>query len=618
MRNIILGPERSFTVAYFIVSLLITALVGALTYAPMSTVVVITAPEAYAYEMPERLYSELLEFSDRSARYDLHEGRRDDVQKALDAVERTYKTMVEQPEKLQPLRNCESFLVVMSRLGWFVQIARESVDNRDGSLKAIREDERALREGVKRLAAESAGREAEARLVRFDSAHAYRLKTFCAMLAALMLALVATWAFLRMWRTLVAEGQRHGLLMKAEQDAREAQHQAELALHTFLGKVSHEINSPLQTILTNIQLMEARHTEDSRFAKIITRLKTSVTQLRGQIMDLLDVSEIKSGKLNIKLEPVDVAKLVQETVSGLQGNADIKGLTLTLKTENLIPAQLDGRRVGQIITNLVCNAIRYTEQGEVYVTAHMLRQDGRLSLSLMVADTGVGMSVAMQEQLFQPFMRNSGAKRKGTGLGLSIVKGLVEQLQGDISFASTEGFGTEFYVTLPLLEVTTPVCLTVPEASVAATESLSAGGKKVLFADDDEGIRDVVTELLSAFGYNVTVVASAADARQAIGEQVFGIILLDMELGDGNGADVAVHAKMTANSFTPIVAMTAYPELYKRQMMKVFSAQLGKPVDAALLRSTLVEVCMNRPYHQPQPKVIPPFPGYHPEASPAC
>jgi signal transduction histidine kinase len=618
MRNILLGPERSFTVAYFIVSFLITALAGQLAYTPMSTVAVITVSDAYAYAMPERLYSELLEFSDRSALYDLHEGRREDVQIALDAVERTYKTMVEQPDKLEPISHCESFQAVMSRLGWFVQIARESVGDRGGSLKTVREDERVLREGVKRLTAESAGREAEARLAHFDSAHAYRLKIYCAMLGALMAVLAGAWAFLLMWRTLVAEGQRHGLLMKAEQDARAAQHQAELALHTFLGKVSHEINSPLQTILTNIQLMEATHTEDSRLVKIISRLKTSVTQLRGQIMDLLDVSEIKSGKLNIKLEPVDVAKLVQDTVSGLQGNADIKGLTLTLQTENLIPAQVDGRRVGQIITNLVCNAIRYTEQGEVYVKARMLREDGRLSMSLMVADTGVGISPAMQEQLFQPFMRNSGAKRKGTGLGLSIVKGLVEQLQGDISFASTEGFGTEFYVTLPLLEVTTPASLVVPEASAFSSGSVSADGKKVLFADDDESIRDVVTELLTGFGYNVTAVASAADARHAIDQQVFGIIVLDMELGDGNGADVAVHAKMTANSFTPIVAMTAYPELYKRQMMKVFNARLGKPVDAALLRSTLVEVCMNRPYHQPQRRVVPPFPGYHPDATPAC
>jgi signal transduction histidine kinase/CheY-like chemotaxis protein len=614
MKQILLGRGRPLTIAYLAVSLLLTLVAAFVAYGPMTSLVAIRASDAYAYGLPERLYAELTNLSLRSAQFELHEGHKEEVRSALEAVRRTYQQMVDEPGRLAPIAGCESYASVMSRLGWYVQIAQDVQGRETGSMRPLREDAQSLIDRVGHLAEEARAVEATTRIARFSTAHSYRLKTFYAMLSLLALAFVAGWAFLHMWRIRIIEDARHQALMTAEREARAAQHQAELALHTFLGKVSHEINSPLQTILTNIQLMEASYTEDARVTKLVGRLKTSVTHLRAQITDLLDVSEIKSGKLNIKLEAVDVAKLVESTVSGLQGNADIKGVALTLKTESLMPAQADGRRIAQIITNLVSNAIRYTENGEVYVAARMFCQEGRPLLNLLVADTGIGMSAETQEQLFQPFMRNSGAKRKGTGLGLSIVKGLVEQMQGEISFASTEGFGTEFYVTLPLLEIASPVFSMAAMAQEApAIMRSEPTGQTVLFADDDECIRLVVTDLLTEFGYSVVAVDSAAQARKALDERQFQIILLDMELGDGNGADVAIYAKMTANSFAPIVAMTAYPDLYRRQLMTAFEAQLGKPVEASVLRSALQEVSRARAYARPRQRTVPPFPGYTPE-----
>jgi CheY-like chemotaxis protein len=166
----------------------------------------------------------------------------------------------------------------------------------------------------------------------------------------------------------------------------------------------------------------------------------------------------------------------------------------------------------------------------------------------------------------------------------------VEQLQGDIEFVSTVGRGTEFTVTLPLLEVqpdVTPVAKTQRVPVAETTEKQAPGGLKVLFADDEPGIREAVTELMTTYGYDVIAASSAAEARKALDEGNFGLIILDMELGDGYGSDVATYAQQTGNADAPRVAMTAYPELYKRQAKDLFQARLAKPVDAQILLRTL-------------------------------
>jgi signal transduction histidine kinase/CheY-like chemotaxis protein len=583
-------PYRRITLTYCTAGVLATAIFIAAFYKPITTVQVFKTSEVYVYDMPVRVYLEVTTLVERSARYDLHERPRRDVEMALDELANTYRAMQQHPDTMAALQGSPGYQETLAQLGLFLESARTLVDHSDNGLQELREKAYALQAYTRKLAQQADALRAQERRLRFGNAQNFRNGIFWVLLGVLELFWLASGAFLWVRHARLIDARMHQKALAAEKDARDGRLEAELALHTFLGKISHEINSPLQTILTNIQLLDAAYAADDRFMKVVTRLKTSVTQLRTQILDLLDVSELKTGKLNIRLEALDLRKLVEDTVTGLQGNAEIKGLTLSLDIAKLPRVQADGRRIAQILTNLVNNAIRYTEKGGVEVYAHVSRTTGRPVLNLGVKDTGIGMTTEIQQQLFQPFMHGSGAKRKGTGLGLNIVKGLVEQLQGDIEFVSTVGRGTEFTVALPLLEVQ-PEALPVAKPQRAPVAEPSAkhqpSALKVLFADDEPGIREALTELMTTYGYDVITASSAAEARQALDEGEFALIILDMELGDGYGGDVAAYAQKTGNAAAPRVAMTAYPELYKQQAKELFQARLAKPVDAQILLRTL-------------------------------
>lgn len=584
------APYRRITLTYCTAGVLATAIFIAASYKPITTVQVFKTSEVYAYDMPVRVHQEVSALVERSARYDLHERPRRDVETALDELANTYRAMQQHPDTMMALQGCPGYPETLAQLGSFLDSAHALVDHSDSGFQALREKAYPLQTATRKLAQQADALRAQERRLRFGNAQSFRNGIFWVLLGVLELAWVASGAFLWVQRARLIDARLHREALAAEKDARHGRLEAELALHTFLGKISHEINSPLQTILTNIQLLDAAYATDDRFMKVVTRLNTSVTQLRTQILDLLDVAELKTGKLNIRLETLDLRKLVEDTVMGLQGNAEIKGLTLSLDIVKLPRVQADGRRIAQILTNLVNNAIRYTEKGGVEVHAHVSHMTGRPVLSLEVKDTGIGISAEIQQQLFQPFMHGSGAKRKGTGLGLNIVKGLVDQLQGNIEFVSAVGRGTEFTVTLPLLEVQTDVVSVTKAQQVSVAEPSerpTPAGLKVLFADDEPGIREAITELMTTYGYDVVAASSAAEAMRALDAGNFGLILLDMELGDGYGGDVATYAQQTGNADAPRVAMTAYPELYQRQAKDLFQARLAKPVDAQILLRTL-------------------------------
>ena len=364
------------------------------------------------------------------------------------------------------------------------------------------------------------------------------------------------------------------------QRALEAANAAEVAQATFLGKISHEINGPLQTILTNIQLLETRTEADDRRMAIIRRLRTSVRQLCTQVADLLGVAEMKSGELKLTPENVDVVCCLRETVAALESAATLKGIYLRLVADHLGIAYIDGRRLAQILTNLVANAIRYTDKGGVSVEVNVLHEEGVRTLRLVVYDTGPGISAENQKKLFVPFA-DTKTTRRGSGLGLSIVKGLVDQMHGRIGYSGGVDGGAVFTVVLPLgAEPVEPMPVKA-EPTLPGVTGSSRG--TLLLVEDDEAIQETLGELLADDGYAVTRVGTIADGVTELESREYDVVVLDLELPDGSGFDLARAARNTCNARTPLIAMTAYGELLKKPEARSFTERLQKPVDQCVL-----------------------------------
>jgi len=306
------------------------------------------------------------------------------------------------------------------------------------------------------------------------------------------------------------------------------------------------------------------------------------------------VSEIKSGKMTLKLNTVDVSLIAEDVVAVQQVSAELKGLSLYLTTANLQHCRTDCQRIAQIITNLVSNAIRYTERGRVDVHLRMTSEGLQTALKIVVRDTGIGIAPEMQDGVFQPFMQVA-KTRGGSGLGLAIVKGLVEQMGGTIGLESQLGSGSQFTVTLPVTVVIpaaaepAPVPAKVPlddiEHAVTAQEQTLAPGRgpavktSVLLVEDDMDIQETMADLLVSLGYHCETASSVEEALEYLPEANYSAIVLDMELANRSGLEVAVAARGFQSEHCVLIAVTAHAALLNQPGMEVFDARLSKPVD---------------------------------------
>lgn len=402
--------------------------------------------------------------------------------------------------------------------------------------------------------------------------------------------LIVSWLVLARFKTQREETAAYRTMLATEKAALNDALKAELEQNTFLGQVSHEINTPLQAILTNIQLLEQKLPPNHSCTPVIQRLTVGVSQLCAQVADLLGVSELKSGKLVLHPDVTDLCTLLHDTVSLHQGTAEMRGVRLTLEHNNLGLAFVDGRRLAQIVNNLVANAIRYTDKGSVTVKGTLSAQGATGELVLNVSDTGVGLSTEARKRLFQAFARSK-ESRGGTGLGLAIVKGLVDEMEGDIRCESEPGRGTEFVVRLPLEFV--PERRSRPRGPVNAPVSLSAyrpqRATHLLLVEDDETLRETMGDVLTEGGYDLDIVANVNDAQAALKQTQYAAVLIDLDLPDGSGIDVAAAAKASRNADTPLIALTSHAHLLRRECSNIFDERLCRPVNTTTLLCVLHE-----------------------------
>jgi len=346
----------------------------------------------------------------------------------------------------------------------------------------------------------------------------------------------------------------------AADEAREEARQAGRAKSNFLATMSHEIRTPMNGVLGMAQLLQRDETDPVQKERIGV-LIDSGEYLLSILNDILDVSKIDAGRLDIMPAPEDLRLFFNRLVGFWGAGADEKGVALILDLADSVPdfALIDALRLRQVLFNLVGNALKFTETGAVTVGAEaMPNGEGAVLLHLSVRDTGIGIAAHNLPQLFTRFSQGDESEvRKfgGTGLGLAIAKQLVELMGGRIWAESEVGQGSTFHIKLPLA-----LAEGVSQRETAtAEETVPLSGLQVLAVDDNAVNLLVLDQLLASFGHEVAKAASGAEALAAMAVRRFDLILLDIQMPGMTGVEVLqqLRAGDGPNREAPVVALTA-------------------------------------------------------------
>ncbi|MBC7806722.1 MAG: PAS domain S-box protein [Akkermansiaceae bacterium] len=335
--------------------------------------------------------------------------------------------------------------------------------------------------------------------------------------------------------------------------ALQAAEAATQAKSAFLANMSHELRTPLNGILgINEVMLQTNLTEEQEnFAQII---QSSGQTLLLLLNDILDLSKIEAGKLEMESSPFDLRRLVSETLQIFCLRAQEKGISLkfSLPPDISLHFRGDGNRLQQVLTNLIANAIKFTERGEVKITVghDWATPTGVCRVRVAITDTGIGIDPASQKRLFQNFTQadNSMTRRYGgTGLGLAISKHLIELMGGEIGMASLPGKGSTFWFQVPLETVESGLSALPSESPPAACNS------RVLLGVNNSTNRIVIKRLLEKRGCRVETVSQGSDVLRLWREQVFDLALLDMDEPEmaGDAAVSELRAEEAVNGLHP-------------------------------------------------------------------
>lgn len=364
----------------------------------------------------------------------------------------------------------------------------------------------------------------------------------------------------------------------------------------FLANMSHEIRTPMNAIMGFSELLSRPHLSAAKREEFSGLIGQRSKDLLNIVNDILDISKIESGQMVSKPTSGNIQDLLNQLLHNFTAelkhlhikSIDIKILNDLAGSENMVMA--DFIRLNQILTNLISNAVKFTEKGSIEIGCRLLDKN---TLLFYVKDTGIGIESSKHEVIFRPFQQASaGTHQKfgGTGLGLAIIRGLLKLWNGKIWVESEPGKGSCFFFTMPYL----------PQQS-ASSIIKSVNGKldcsqvKILLVEDDASNADFIKEILCDFGCEIIHVNNGMEALEMTSQINPTVILLDLGLPDMSGLEVIEHLKNKSPE-TAIVSITAFAttEHETRAMASGCSAFLTKPVNQKKLVETLARIVQNK------------------------
>ena len=406
----------------------------------------------------------------------------------------------------------------------------------------------------------------------------------------------------------VARDVTERLAVEAEKEAaRRAAEASNQAKSDFLANMSHEIRTPLNGVVGVADALSRTELAADQ-AEMVGLIRASSATLERLVSDILDVSKIEAGLLDLETRVFDLRAELQGPIDTNRIRAEEKGLAFHLDYASEARGEFlgDSTRIKQVLGNLLSNAVKFTSRGEVRVriaaTAPAAPGEPE-EVSLEVADTGIGFDPAATDMLFQRFSQADTTITRvfgGSGLGLSICKGLVERMGGEILAHSEPGRGSRFRVVLPLMREQSlgEYDGATPSDEAAGGSALHSGpGLRVLLAEDHPVNQKVVQLLLAPYGAQITTVENGAEAVEAFRSETFDIVLMDMQmpLMDGLAATRAIRAHEAVcgrGARTPIVMLSANAMRQHRDLALAVGADLhiAKPITARALVAGIDQV----------------------------
>ncbi len=380
---------------------------------------------------------------------------------------------------------------------------------------------------------------------------------------------------------------------EAEESLREARIAAETSMRArerFLANMSHEMRTPLNAVIGMTHLLTATNPTPKQQA-YLGGIKYSADNLLALINDLLDVAKIESGRVDFEEIPFRPAEILQRVTEAVSFRADEKGVQIDYASSPELPPVVVGDpvRLNQILLNLASNAVKFTHQGRVSLSAAPARISGdEVRIVFVVSDTGIGIPREKLDVIFDVFAQASSDTTRrygGTGLGLSIVKQLTEMQGGSVHVESREGKGSAFSVILPFRLADAEALERAPDEATSADIS----GARILLVEDNEMNQFVTTDMLTGWGATVDVADNGRVAVEKLRERVYDLVLMDIQMPemDGYEATRIIRRELGIGADTlPIVALTASVLLEQRARMEECGMNdvVFKPFDPYTLR----------------------------------
>ena len=399
----------------------------------------------------------------------------------------------------------------------------------------------------------------------------------------------------------------HELLNAELKIAKEAAEASARAKSVFLAAMSHEIRTPMNGVLGMLELLKKSKLEVVQRDQVHVAI-SSVTSLLGLINDILDFSKIEAGKLDLEILEFDLVRELEAFAQSIAFKAKEKGLRLILNTDKISYPNIitDPGRLRQILTNLVGNAVKFTNRGQILISASLDKindTNGRLHID--VIDTGIGVHPEKIESLFEPFIQaDSSTTRKfcGTGLGLSIVTNLCELMGGAITATSVVGEGSTFSVTLTVKLGSDQSLVKRAEEEIASTHEENIvwpANVRILLVEDNVTNQLVANGILEIFGLHADIASNGFEAIEAIrvslDTQPYSIVLMDCQMPEMDGYDATRAVRQgeagEENKHLPIIAMTANAMQGDREKCTDAGMDdyISKPIDFSVLKSALIK-----------------------------